>query len=163
MAKALFLDVADKELLVYSFEPRQGRYELRNSGKYPFSENWSFPPEALAEDSEKVYLSLPVNMLNFRVLELPFSGGERIRGVLPFELDGMTLGGADKVVYDHIIINSSDGKSQVLAVYIEKNIIRDILAKLKANNRDPVFITCLELRSILRDFSPDKLLSSPST
>jgi type II secretory pathway component PulL len=161
MAKALFLDVADKELFVYSFETRQGRYELRNSGRYAFSGKYEFPPDAFAEDSEDVYLSLPVSMLNFRVLELPFSDRERIRGVLPFELDGMTLGGSDKVVYDHIIINSSDGKSQVLAVYIEKNIIRDILTKFKANNRDPVFITCLELRNILQDFSPDKLLSSP--
>jgi type II secretory pathway component PulL len=162
MAKVLFLDVAEKALFAYLFEPRQGRYELKDSRKYPFSEKHDFPPDELAEDSEDIYLSLPVSMLNFRVLELPFSDRERIRGVLPFELDGMILGGRDKVVYDNIIISSSDGKSRVLAVYIEKNIIRDILAKLKSNNRDPVFITCLEIRNILQDFSPDKLLLSPS-
>jgi type II secretory pathway component PulL len=161
MGKVMFLDVAEKELFTYLFETRQGRYELRDSRKSPLPEKYDFPPEALAEDCEDVYLSLPVSMLNFRVIELPFSDRDRIRGVLPFELDGMTLGGSDKIVCDDIIIGSSDGKSQVLVVYIEKNIIRDILAKLKSNNRDPVFITCLELRNILQDFSPDKLLSSP--
>ena len=161
MGKALFLDVADKELFAYLFETRQGRYELRDSRSYPISEKYEFLPDALAENGEDVYLSLPVSMLNFRVVELPFSDRERIRGVLPYELDGMALGGSDKIVYDDIVIGSSDGKSQVLAVYIEKSIIRDILAKLKSKNRDPVFITCLELRNILQDFSPDKLLSSP--
>jgi len=162
MAKALFLDAADKELVSYVFETRQGRYELRNSSSYAFSQKYDFPPEALSEKSQDIYLSLPASMLNFRVLELPFSDRERIRGVLPFELDGMILGGSDKVVYDHVIISSSEGKSQVLAVYVEKTIIRDILSKLKTNNADPVFITCLELRHILKDFSPDKLLSFQS-
>ena len=62
-------------------------------------------------------MSLPLSSLNFRVIDLPFSDKDRIREILPFELDGMILGGAEKVVFDDIIVGTSDNKYQVLAVY----------------------------------------------
>jgi type II secretory pathway component PulL len=159
MAKSLFIDIGEKEVSTYLFDFRGSKYEMKEIKKYPLSEKFDFSPDALPGDIENAYLSLPLSSLNFRVIDLPFSDKERIREILPFELDGMILGGSDRVVFDDIIVGTSDNKQQVLAVYTEKNNIKEVLDKLKAYRIDPVFITCLELRNRLSDFSLPKLLS----
>lgn len=158
MAKALFIDITDKEINTYIFDVRQGRYELKENRKYPPAEKYDFPAEAIAGGFDNVYLSLPAGLLNFRVLDTPFSDRERIREVLPFELDGIMLGGTDKALFDDIIVGKTDNLYQALAVYIEKSAVRDMLAKLNSCGADPVFITSLELGEIVKDFSPEKLL-----
>ena len=158
MAKALFIDITDKELNTYIFDVGQGRYELKENRKYHLAEKYDFPAEAIAGGFDNVYLSLPACMLNFRVLDTPFSDRERIREVLPFELDGIILGGTDKALFDDIIVGRTESKHQALAVYIEKSVVRNMLAKLNSCGADPVFITSLELGKIVKDFSPEKLL-----
>jgi type II secretory pathway component PulL len=162
MAKALFIDITDNRLNAYIFDVRQGRYELKDSKDYPMAEKYDFVPDMMPGGIEDAFVSLPVSMLNFRVLELPFSGRERIREVLPFELEGMMLGGTDKALIDGIVVGKTDSKYKVLAVYIEKGIIRDLLGKLNSCGVDPAFITSLELGKIVKDFSPGNLLLLPS-
>ena len=158
MARALFIDITDKEITPDIFRRRQGRYELKETRKYPPAEKYDSPAEAIAGGFDNVYLSLPACLLNFRVLDTPFSDRERIREVLPFELDGIILGGTDKALFDDIIVGRTESKHQALAVYIEKSAVRDMLAKLNSCGADPVFITSLELGKIVKDFSPEKLL-----
>lgn len=159
MGKSLFIDVSEKEITFLVFEQKGNRYELLESKKHPITEKDLFSFSDLIIDFEDAYLSLPVSYLNFRIIDLPFSDKERIREVLPFELDGMILGGIDSVIFDDIVVDSSNGKYQVLAVYAEKKMIEVMLAQLKSHNIDPVFITSLELRKILKDFSLEKLFS----
>jgi type II secretory pathway component PulL len=158
MAKALFIDITDKELNAYIFDVGQGRCELKENRRYPLSEKYDFPAEAIAGGFDNVYLSLPACLLNFRVLDTPFSDRERIREVLPFELDGIILGGTDKALFDDIIVGRTESKHQALAVYIEKSVVRNMLAKMNSCGADPVFITSLEVGKIVKDFSPEKLL-----
>jgi type II secretory pathway component PulL len=159
MAKALFIDITDKEINTYIFDVGQGRCELKENRKYPLTEKYDFPAYAIAGGFDNVYLSLPASLLNFRVLDTPFSDRERIREVLPFELDGIILGGTDKALFDDIIVGRTESKHQALAVYIEKSVVRNMLAKLNSCGADPVFITSLEVGKIVKDFSPEKLLS----
>jgi type II secretory pathway component PulL len=93
------------------------------------------------------------------VIDLPFSDKDRIREILPFELDGMILGGSENVVFDDIVIGTSDNEHQVLAVYVEKTVVRKILEKLKPFGVDPVFITSIELKNMLKDFAVSRLYS----
>jgi len=158
MAKSLFIDITGKEINAYIFDVGQGRYELKENRKYPLSDKYDIPAEAMAGSFDNVYLSLPAGMLNFRVLDTPFSDRERIREVLPFELDGIILGGTDKALFDDVIVGRTESKHQALAVYIEKSVVRDMLVKLNSFGADPVFITSLELGKIVKDFSPEKLL-----
>lgn len=159
MAQSLFIDIGEKELSTYLFDCKKGRYELKDDSKYPLHDQYEFSFPSIEGDIENAYLSLPLSSLNFRVIDLPFSGKDRIREVLPFELDGMILGGSDKVVFDDIIVGKSDNTYQVLAVYLDKKIISEILEKLKSLSIDPVFITCLELKSAVKDFDSVKLFS----
>ncbi len=159
MGKSIFIDIQEKELSTYIFEVKGNKYEIKEAKKYPFSHKNDFSIDTVTEDIENAYLSLPVSSLNFRIIDLPFSDKNRTREVLPFELDGMILGGSDKVVFDDIVVGKSDNAYQVLAVFIDKKNIREILEKLKSQNIDPVFITSLELKTLVKDFNLTKLLS----
>lgn len=161
MGKSIFIDIKERELETYIFELGQGRYEIREKKKYPVSDRYDFSVDGIPEDIEDAYLSLPLSSLNFRIIELPFSDKDRIREVLPFELNGMILGGSDKVVFDNVIVGTSENKYQVLAVYIDKTVIGKILERLKLANIDPKFITSIELREVLKDFNLASLLTPP--
>ena len=162
MGSCLFIDMKEGQLSTYLFEVRAGKYELRESKRYPVSGRYDFSLDAVPEGIENVYLSLPLAFLNFRVIDLPFPDNERIREILPFELDGMILGGSKNVVIDSIVVGSSDGKYQVLAVYLEKSVLRKILERFKTFGVEPVFVTSLGLRPVLKDFALTNLLS-PAT
>jgi len=159
MGKSVFIDVRESELEAYEFEVRHGKYEIRNSRKYPVHDSYDFSLDGLAGDIENAYLSLPASSLNFRVLDLPFSDKDKIREVLPLELDGIILGKSEKAIFDNIIVGKSGDKYQVLAVYVEKSFLNKILGKLKSYNIDPVFVTSIELKETLKDFSLAKLLT----
>ena len=162
MGKVLFIDVKEGEVSTYLFEVSGGGYVLKEKKEYPLSEKYNFSIDAIPEDVEDTYLSLPLSLLNFRVIDLPFSNKDRIREILPFELDGMILGGQENVVIDSIVTGASDNKHQVLAVYLEKTVIRKILEKLKSFGAEPVFVSSLGMRPLLKDFTLTKLLS-PTT
>src|SRR4030042_7121314 len=159
MSKSIFIDIKEGEIETYIFEFRHGRFEIKDSKRYPVRDRYDFSIDGLTEDIENTYLSLPLSSLNFRVIDLPFSDKNKIREILPFELDGMILGGSDKVIFDDVIIGMSDNKYQVLAVYIEKAVIKQILEKLKSCNIDPEFITSIELKNTLKDFSLEKVFT----
>jgi type II secretory pathway component PulL len=159
MGRSVFIDLREQELLTYVFSLRKGKYEMEETKTYPVSSRFDFSVDEAGEDIENAYLSLPVSSLNFRVIDLPFSDKNRIREILPFELDGIILGGTDTVIFDCVVLGNSGDKYQVLAVYIEKEDAREILARLKSFNLEPVFVTSIELRNILKDFSPSRLFS----
>ncbi|MEW6417172.1 MAG: GspL/Epsl periplasmic domain-containing protein [Nitrospirota bacterium] len=158
MSRSIFIDIKEGEIETYIFEVRHGRFELKDSKSYPMRDGYDFSID-LTKDIENACLSLPISSLNFRVIDLPFSDKDRIREILPFELDGVIFGGVEKMVFDNIVVGKSDDKYQVLAVYIEKTIISRILERLKSYNIDPEFITSLELKNVLKDFNLARLLA----
>jgi type II secretory pathway component PulL len=155
--KALFFDIVSEECRAYLFEGKPGRYEIRETKTYPLTDRYIFVPETVPDDIEYVSVSLPAGMLNYRVLDLPFSGKEKVRDILPYELDGLVLDGVEHVLFDNIPLSTTQDTNRVLAVYIEKEKIRELLNALKPMNIDPVFITSLELREIVKDFRIEKL------
>jgi type II secretory pathway component PulL len=159
MGRAVFIDIKEKELASYIFDFRGSTYEIREHKSFPISNQYDFSLEIETGQVEIAYVSLPAGWFNFRVIELPFSDKDKIRKTLPFELDSMILGGSDKVVFDAVVVGKSGDKIQVLAVYTEKDFLRKILEKLRFYAIDPVFVTCLELRKKLADFSLSGLLT----
>ncbi|MEW6068226.1 MAG: GspL/Epsl periplasmic domain-containing protein [Nitrospirota bacterium] len=161
MSKSIFIDIKEEEVNIYIFEAKYGKYEITDSKKYPLTDKYNFPFDELSKNIENAYLSLPLSHLNFRIISLPFSDKNKIQEVIPFELNGMILGGADKVIFDSIVTGSTDNKYEVLVAYADRIFIKEILEKLKSYNIDPEFITSIELKNILKDFSLDKLLAPP--
>lgn len=158
MSRIFFLDIREKELYTYTFELKGNNCVIKDQKWAPLSDTFDISIDTALGNAETTYLSLPVGSLNFRLIDLPFSDRERIREVLPFELDGMILGGTEAVILDAVIVGRTDDGYQVLAVYIEKNRIKTILEKLNAHGIDPACVTSLELKHALNRFSLSKLV-----
>lgn len=95
------------------------------------------------------YLSLPLSLLNFRILKLPFSDRQKLRGIIPFELDNLVLGGADHAVFDFIVLGGAGNNYDVLVTYMDRKLLGDILDELTSMNIDPRTVTSVELQSVV--------------
>ena len=144
-----FLDLTDNGNYLYLFEKKQGAYELARESEISLTGS----PElaALLNDTDTTYLSLPLSMLNFRLMELPFSDIEKIREIMPFHLEGLTM---DRdIIVDACLpaqVKDSSGpdkKQQALAVYVRKELLGKLLKDLKAVNIDPEIVTSIDLKA----------------
>lgn len=149
MKKIIFLDLKEKEVFVYAIEKKGNAFHVKDTFSAPIKDGSSFSIEKTFEDVEESYLSLPLSLLNFRILELPFSDMEKAREVVPFELEGIIIGGAESTVFDVCSLGSSNGKHTILVVYIMKKTLRKILEDLKSFKVDPKAVTSLELAHLM--------------
>jgi hypothetical protein len=142
LAVTAFFDITGRHGRLYVFEEGV----LRDNIPFELSEDRRFFTGDLPEDIGEALVSLPLEMLDFRMLELPFSEPARVREVLPFELDGLILGGTEGVVVDALVLKEPEGeKHRVLAVFVEREKIRALLGRLSELGLDPRAITSVEL------------------
>lgn len=153
MAKTLFADLKDGELTCYAFEKNGRNSTPKEIATSHVGEGYAFALERPLERPDESFLSLPLSLLDFRVLELPFSDIRKIRELVPFEIDNLVLGGSGSVVFDVYTISSSGGKSQVLVAYVPKDTLGTILGQLKASGIDPKAVISVELASIVASSS----------
>ena len=157
MEKFLFLDIKDGELGEYLFVYKKGKYESLNIKNSYFSLEGDFPNFTIKDIN--TCISLPLNLLNFRVLELPFHDKSRINEILRFDLEGIILDDISNIIFDSVILDRVEDIYKVLVIFIEKQRLRSILTKLNAKGIDPFCITSIEVRNIVKDFDIDKILN----
>jgi type II secretory pathway component PulL len=157
MEKILFLDIKDGELGEYLFVYKKGKYESLNIKNSYFSLEGDFPNFTI--NNINTCISLPLNLLNFRVLELPFHDKSRINEILRFDLEGIILDDISNIIFDSVILDRVEDRYKVLVIFIEKQRLRSILTKLNAKGIDPFCITSIEVRNIVKDFDIDKILN----
>ncbi|MCX5719123.1 MAG: hypothetical protein NT055_04015, partial [Nitrospirae bacterium] len=73
MKRVAFFDLKEEELSIYILEKNGGAYRVKDTINNPIKEKDFFSIDRTFDDIEESYLSLPLNLLNFRTLELPFS------------------------------------------------------------------------------------------
>lgn len=116
-----------------------------------------------AEDAEYL-LSLPLGSLNFRLFNFSFTDWAKLMRVIPYELDGLIMGGSGSVVYDFAVSASPSGGYDVLVVYAEKGMVSGLLANMAAAGIDPKTLTCMELRPLMaggiQDFG-ERVMNAP--
>ena len=152
-----FFDLRDaKGGAVYVFDGKTApaytiAFTLDETGKFVFEE--TLPA------FEDVWLGLPLSMLGFRLLEFPFTGLEKIRHALPFELEGMVLKGLNEIVWDVIMVGDHPGETggtqKALAVYTEKKTLSALLNSLKEAVVEPSVVTSIELAGLANGSFPD--------
>jgi type II secretory pathway component PulL len=104
---------------------------------------------------KQTVLSLPASMLNFRLLEFPFTDVEKIRRAVPFELEGLVLKDIGEIIFDVVPYGQNGGGisrpdgSRVLVVYAEKSFLRGLIGSLSSLGAEPRAVTSLELRDII--------------
>jgi type II secretory pathway component PulL len=132
---------------IYVFRDSRGEYELERSFEYTAGD--ASAPSDLSGLSD-LFLSLPVELLNFRLLKLPFSDKEKLTKIVPFELEGLMMEGPDEVVFDATVLGGAGDQFDVLVTFIRRDILQEILTKLGSLRLDPQIVTCLDVRSIVK-------------
>lgn len=147
-------------LSVYVFKGKQ--LYLETAEDYPDVN--SFLPD-IRDDVYEYYISIPVAILNFRILKFPFDDPEKIRKIIPLELDSLVVGGSADLVFDLHVLRKVEGSYEVLVCFIKKEILGSVLKELDKVNL--TVITSIELHLILSDmkdgFSSQLLNPEPLT
>jgi len=144
MGRIAFFDLKEEELSILILEKKG--YGIVSRHALPLSDGPnSFVLDEKVTGIDETYLSLPLGLLNFRIVELPFSDMRKVMELLPFELDSLILGGSGEVVFDACLLGNENGRSKVLAAYIRKEVLRTILDNLKSYGLDPRAVLSLEL------------------
>src|SRR4030042_579825 len=117
------------DVLIYLFTSDGEGYRFEKTLEYA-----SHPETA---DIGEFYLSLPIEVLNFRILNLPFTDREKLQKVIPFELDNLITGGSENVVFDAIILDRGKDSGGILVAQDERKTLDHLLTKLARRNMDP--------------------------
>ena len=146
---------------IYVFETGPAGHEYKSSITYSDGSASSLP-ESL-NDIKEFYLGLPVELLDFRILRLPFSDRSKLVDVIPFELDTLIIDGSNSVIFDFIVLGAAEDKFDVLVAYMKKDMLKDILEKFSSLNIDPRIITSTGLRTVIKGDAGDilKCLAGP--
>lgn len=146
--KTGFIDWTESRLNFYVYQKVAGQYNLIDSSSLPLEGEPDI--EALksiaADDCDTIYLSIPLNLLALREQDFPFSDRDKIRDTIPFELEGILLGNVSDYIIDHIVIESFDISSRVLAVCLEKSKLKKIIHRFSSADLEPKVISSLDLR-----------------
>lgn len=146
--KTGFIDWTENSLNFYTFEKNADQYNFIDSTSFPLEggpdiEALRSIPSAGCDD---IYLSIPLNLLTLREQIFPFSDRDKIKDTISFELEGILLGSVSDYVMDHMIVESYEAGSRVLAVCIEKSKLKNILDMFTSAGLEPKLITSLDSR-----------------
>ncbi|MBF0345737.1 MAG: hypothetical protein HQL06_16100 [Nitrospirae bacterium] len=158
--KAAFITLSATAVIVDIFIRKTSGYTFDETIRLEFGGSTCELLKEYIDDSALTsYLSLPSDILNYRIIEMPFSDKNKIISTLPYALEGLIRGTYDSCVADCIVLgqDDADGRFQVLVVYIDKEALRNKLSELKVVGVEPKAITSLELRYKLSRLSVDAL------
>jgi len=147
MTDIVFIDWMDKDLNVYEFTKTGTDYELADTRSVPIEVDLtsSLLDSLFEEKPDNLYLSLPLALLTLREQSFPFSDKEKIKDTIAYELEGTLLESIDSYSIDHVVTESFDDSSKVMAVCLEKTKLQEILGTFSAAGLDPKVITSIDL------------------
>ncbi|MFQ3574223.1 MAG: type II secretion system protein GspL [Thermodesulfovibrionales bacterium] len=91
-------------------------------------------------------LNLPSEILDFRLLQLPNIETQKLRQIVPFELEGKILVNRENLIFD--VIKTQEEKDS-LVVYMDKNELYRILQPLRQIGIIPQTITSTDIKRML--------------
>ncbi len=147
MTNAVFIDWMDKELNIYEFSRSGSDYELADTRSVSIEDELTSLQlrEIFEEQPDNLYVSLPLDLLTIREQSFPFSDKEKIRDTIAYELEGILLESIDSYSIDHVITETSDNITKVMAVCLEKSSLKEIIGTFSDAGLDPKVITSIDL------------------
>ncbi len=108
--------------------------------------------------ADTVVLDLSPSLLDMRIIHLPFSDMEKIREILPYELQRFTLKKTEDLVYDAVLLgkNASDGWD-VLVVYLDSDYYNRVMKSLNEKGYDPEIVTSTEIVRAVQEGNLEQL------
>lgn len=159
--KTAFIDWQEEIVNLYIYDKEGNRYNLVESSSLPIEGelNAAALASPINTDFDAVYLSLPLSMLTLREQLFPFSDTDKIKDTITYELEGILLGHIDDYSIEHIIVETLDSGTRVLAVCLEKSKLNEIIDDFSTAGLEPKVITSIDLR--LSEGSMDNLFEAP--
>ncbi|HEY2030755.1 MAG TPA: pilus assembly protein PilM [Myxococcales bacterium] len=90
---------------------------------------------------DAIAVALPGAMVAAHLVTLPFVDPKRIEQVLPAEVEGIIPFDLADVVWDYSILSAANGKTEILVGVVQKNVLREELARFSAAGIDPRVVT----------------------
>jgi type II secretory pathway component PulL len=126
-------------------------YVFQKSGnEYTCTRTLPYSDQKPLEGIDEFYVSIPLTILDFRILKFPFSDREKIRKAIPFALDMLIMSGSADIVFDTIFLKDIGEKSEVLVAYMNKEALQKLLTKLSSLEIDPRIITSIDLQEMVK-------------
>ncbi len=132
----------DDQSLVHLFNVTRDGYTYETTLDYILQKDWV--------GIDEFYASIPAAILDFRILNFPFSDKEKITKAIPLELDNYIMGGSEEIVFDSIDLGGNDTSVEVLVAYTRKEVLNHILAQLARKSIDPQVITSIDLQTVVK-------------
>jgi type II secretory pathway component PulL len=132
----------DDQSLVHLFNITRDGYTYETTLDYALQKDWV--------GIDEFYVSIPAAILDFRILNFPFSDKEKITKAIPLELDNYIMGGSEEIVFDSIDLGGDDTSVEVLVAYTRKEALNYILAQLARKSIDPQVITSIDLQTVVK-------------
>ena len=147
MTSVVFIDWMEKDLNIYEFAKSGDHYELVDTSSVSMEDGLtsSLLESLFEEKPDNLYLSLPLSLLTIREQSFPFSDKEKIKDTIAYELEGTLLDSVDSYSIGHIIIETIEDSSKVMAVCLEKSELHEIIGTFSAAALDPKVITSIDL------------------
>ncbi|MCI4626071.1 MAG: hypothetical protein L3V56_08940 [Candidatus Magnetoovum sp. WYHC-5] len=155
-----FIEYSKEHPEIYIFQKKSLKYSIYQIIEFQHGTGHMPIIEPLTIKVQTFYLSLPIEYLNFRIMETPFADKEKVLSTAPYELQGMLAKPAVYHIFDALVVGSVGERFKVLIVYIEKDMLRDIIAGFKGVKMEPMVISCAELRFKLANYPLDDMFSS---
>ncbi len=97
--------------------------------------------------ADRYILNLSSDLLQMRLLELPFTDDEKLKEVVPFELRRYILKNLEEIVHESMILERRNGEESrtVLVSYMDRSFYHDIMRKLNEAGYDPESVTSVEI------------------
>jgi len=132
----------DDQSLIHLFNITRDGYTYETTLDYVLQKDWM--------GIDEFYVSIPAAILDFRILNFPFSDKEKITKVTPLELDNYIMGGSEEIVFDSINLSGDDTSAEVLVAYARKEFLNHVLTQLARKNIDPRVITSIDLQAVVK-------------
>jgi len=161
--KTCLIDWTENDLHIYSFEKKKGQFILSDIISVPLEDelNQDILSSAITSHPENIILSIPVNSLSVREVTFPFNSKSKINATIAYELEGLLLAGTDDYSIDHIVTETTENESRVLAICINKIKLSEIIETFSSTGLEPRIITSLDIR--LSGGSTDRLINKTFT
>jgi hypothetical protein len=132
----------DDQSLIHLFKITGDGYTYETTLDYALQKEWV--------GIDEFYVSLPTTILDFRILNFPFSDKEKVTKAIPLELDNYIMGGSEEIVFDSINLGGDDTSVEVLVAYARKEVLNHVLTQLARKNIDPRIITSIDLQTVIK-------------
>jgi len=132
----------DDQSLVHLFSITRDGYSYETTLDYVSQKDWT--------GIDEFYASVPTTILDFRILNFPFSDKEKITKAIPLELDNYIIGGSEDIVFDSINLGGDDTIVEVLVAYTRKEVLNHVLTQLARKSIDPRVVTSIDLQTVVK-------------